>query len=260
MQRALIPAVLAAPIVLTATVSAVPAGGATQEAVELKAGDGHRIPGTFHKPNAERCPGVLLIHDAGGDRAQLDSVAERLVKQGFGVLAIDLRGHGASRSDKLDWAKLSDNDKKATWSFAQRDIDAAAEWLLAQPTIHSTSLSLVGYGSGCALAVRHAKSDENVECIVLLAPNAADYGFDVRADIQSIEGLPTYVVTPKDAEGERMAQEANASSGYPYVELFISPPKLTTPLEDKGLPSRVSKWLAEKAMPKKGRATAASSK
>jgi alpha-beta hydrolase superfamily lysophospholipase len=180
-------------------------------------------------------------------------VAERLTKQGFGVLAIDLRGHGASKSEKLAWEKLSENDRKATWSFAQRDIDAASAWLLEQPSIHSTSLSLVGLGAGCALAVRHAKSDENVECLVLLSPNVQDYGFDVRADIQTLEGLPTYVVTSKDAEAERMAQEANASSGNPYVELFISPPKLASPLEDKGLPSRVSKWLAEKAMPKKGR-------
>ena len=275
MRRALIPAAFVlAPIALTVHSSAalapaaVAAGrGATQEAVEIKASDGQLVRGTFHKPDAAnkpdaaRAPGVVLIHDAGSDRAQLDGVAERLSKQGFGVLAIDLRGHGAGKSEKFTWEKLSENDKKTAWSLAQRDVDAASAWLLSQPTIHGTNLSMVGYGAGCALAVRHAKSDENVVCLALLAPNAQDYGFDVRSDIQTLEGLPTYVVTSKDDEAERMAQEANASSGNPYVELFISPPKLTSPLEDKGLPSRVSKWLAEKAMPKKGRgATQASAK
>lgn len=261
MRRALIPAaLLAAPIVLTSPSAAAARGGAVQEAVEIKASDGQVVHGTFHKPAASRSPGVLLIHDAGSDRAQLDTVAERLGKQGFGVLAIDLRGHGAGRSEKLTWEKLSENDRKTTWSFAQRDVDAAAQWLLGHPSIHSTSLSMVGYGAGCALVVRHAKADENVECLVLLAPNVQDYGFDVRADIQSLEGLPTYVVTSKDAEAERMAQEANASSGNPYVELFISPPKLSSPLEDKGLPSRVAKWLGEKAMPKKGRSATQAAK
>lgn len=261
MRRALIlAAFLAAPIVLTCPPAAAHGGSVTQESVEIKASDGQVVRATFHKPSAPRSPGVLLIHDAGSDRAQLDPVAERLSKQGFGVLAIDLRGHGATKSEKLDWERLSESERKATWSFAQRDVDAAAAWLLANPSIHNTSLSLVGYGAGCALAVRHAKADENVQCLVLLSPNPQDYGFDVRADIQSLEGLPTYVVTSKDAQAERMAQEANASSGSPYVELFISPPKLSTPLEDKGLPSRVAKWLAEKTMPKKGRTATQASK
>ena len=125
---------------------------------------------------------------------------------------------------------------------------------LDQPTIDSTSLSLVAYGSGCSIAVRHAKSDENVVCMALLAPNSGDYGFDVGADIQTLAGLPTFVVAAKDGDAERIALDANASSGSPYVEILVSPPKLTTPLDDKALPAKVSKWLADKAMPKKGEA------
>jgi len=256
MRRALIlAAFLATPIVLERSSSALAAGGATQETVEVKAADGVPVRGTFYKPAATGAPGVLLIHDAGSDRAQLDGVAERLSKEGFGVLAIDLRGHGASKNEKLDWAKLSESERKTAWASAQRDVDAGAGWLLEQPSLRKTSLSLIGYGAGSALAVRHAKTDENVVCLALLAPNAQDYGFDVRSDIQTLEGLPTYVVTSKDAEAERMAQEANASSGNPYVELFISPPKLSSPLEDKGMPNRVTKWLADKAMPKRGKTT-----
>jgi dienelactone hydrolase len=225
----------------------------TPEVVQIETSDGQALQGAFYAPDGGRSPGVILVHDAGASRLQLENVADRLSKQGFGVLALDLRGHGGSKSAKLDWEKLSETERKATWSYAPRDIDAAAAWLLGQPTIHSTSLSLVGYGAGCALAVRHAKGDANVVCMALLAPNAEDYGFDVRADIQTLEGLPTFVVTSKDAEAERMAQEANASSGgNPYVELFISPPKLASPLEDKSLPVKVSKWLTDKAKPKKG--------
>jgi len=255
MHRALVQAalLLVAPIVLPALAAPLAALPAGSDVVEIKTGDNQTLSGAFYKPTGGRSPGVLLVHDAGASRAQLDPLAERLVKQGFGVLAIDLRAHGASKSSKLDWEKLSENERKATWSFAPRDLDAAAGWLLAQPSIHSTNLSLVAYGAGCALAVRHAKNDENVVCMALLSPNPEDYGFDVRSDIQMLEGLPTYVVTSKDAEAERMAQEANASSGNPYVELFISPPKVATPLEDKAMPTRVAKWLADKAMPKKGR-------
>jgi len=224
------------------------------EIVEIKTSDNLTLSGAYYKPTADQAPGALLIHDAGASRAQLEAVAERLVKVGFGVLALDLRGHGASKTAKLDWDKLSESERKSVWSFAPRDLDAGASWLLSQPSIHSTRLSLVAYGAGCALAVRHAKSDMNVVCMTLLSPNPEDYGFDVRADIQMLEGLPTYVVTSKDAEGARMAQEANASAGgTPYVDVLISPPKLSTPLEDKAMPSRVAKWLSDKTLPKKGK-------
>jgi dienelactone hydrolase len=257
MQKVLAQAALvAAPLFAGAPSLASPAPGgggrSAPETVQIKTEDGQTLSGSFYKPTTERAPGVILVHDAGASRAQLEPLADRLSKQGFGVLTIDLRGHGASKG-KLDWEKLSEGDKKTTWTSATQDVDAAADWLHDQPSIHSTSLSLLGYGAGCALAVRHAKNDENVVCMALLAPKVADYGFDVRADIQTLEGLPTFVVTSKDAEAERMAQEANASSGNPYVELLISPPKLASPLDDKALPARVSKWLSEKAMPKKGK-------
>ena len=61
---------------------------------------------------------ALLVHDAGASRTQLEPVADRLSKQGFGVLTLDLRGHGGSKTAKLDWEKLSEADKKSAWAFA----------------------------------------------------------------------------------------------------------------------------------------------
>jgi dienelactone hydrolase len=264
MQRALVLVALSTPILVhgpsvlhAAGLASKPGGKAAPEIVALKTADGEALQASYYKPDSI-APGVLLVHDAGGDRTQLDPLADRLSKQGFGVLTVDLRGHGGSKTAKLDWSKLSENDRKATWALAPKDLDAAAQWLGSQPTIVSTSLTLVGYGAGCALAVRHAKGDENVVCMVLLAPNAADYGFDVRADIQTLVGLPTFVATPKDDEAEKMALEANAFSGNPYLDIFVTPPKVATPLEDKNLPGKILKWVSEKAMPKKGRASATS--
>ncbi|NOT30699.1 MAG: alpha/beta fold hydrolase [Planctomycetes bacterium] len=249
----LLPVALVASFLANEPAALAGSGRVTTEVVSVLTSDGQTLAGTFYKPDSGRAQAAILVHDAGASRSQLEPVADRLSKQGFGVLTLDLRGHGASKTAKLDWDKLSDADKKSTWSLTPRDLEAAAGWLLGQPTIQDTSLSLVGYGAGCAIAVRHARGDENVVCMALLAPNAVDYGFDVSADILTLEGLPTFVATAKDDEAERMALEANASSGNPYVELFFSPPKLKTPLDDKSLPTKVSKWLADKAMPQRGR-------
>jgi len=254
MRRALVLAAAAAPIFLAPTAAAAASSNksAPPENVEIKTNDGVKLAASFYKPS-ERAPAVLVLHDAGGSRAQVEPFAERLQKQGFGVLTVDLRGHGGSKTDKLDWDKLSEDEKKSTWSFAPRDVDAAAAWVLAQQNIHSTSLSILGVGSGCALAVRHAKNDENVVSLALLAPHTQDFGFDVRADIKALAGLPTFLAAPKDDEAERMAIDANTSSGNPFVEFVLAPAKGTTVLEDKKLPMRVAAWLGEKALPKKGK-------
>jgi len=251
MRRVLVLAAAAAPIFLAPTAAASGNKSAPPETVEIKTNDGVKLAASFYKPS-ERAPAVLVLHDAGGNRTQVQPLAERLQKQGFGVLTVDLRGHGSSKTDKLDWEKLSEDDKKSTWSFAPRDVSAAADWVLEQENIHSTSLSIVGVGSGCALAVRHAKSDENVVSLALLAPHTQDYGFDVRADIQALAGLPTFLLASKDDEAERMAIAANTSSANPFVEIALAPARSTSVLEDKKLPARVAAWMGEKALPKKG--------
>lgn len=243
----------AAPLSLGSTPLAG-SGSAGPQEVDVKTDDGLTLKGSFFVPEkGSRAPGVLLVHDAGSDRTQLDPIAERLQKQGFGVLTVDLRGHGESKTDKLDWSKLSEDERTTTWTFAQRDVDAGARWLLGQASIHSTSLNLVGVKAGCALVARHARDDEKVVCVTLISPNPAEYGFDVKADLQTLEGLPTFVVSAKNDEAERIAEEANAAfGGGSSVELLIVNPKDGDFLGDKKVASRVSAWMGEKAMPKKG--------
>lgn len=252
MRRALVlAATLAAPILLAPTAAASHSKGAPPEVVEIKTSDGVKLAASFYKP-ANRAPAVLLVHDAGGNRAHLEPLAERLVKASFGVVTLDLRGHGGSKTDKLDWEKLSEGDRKSTWSVAARDLDAAAEWVLGQENIHGTNLSIVGVGSGCALAVRHAQSDENVVCLALLSPHAQSFGFDVKGDITALAGLPTFVLASKDDEAERMAIDANSTSPNPFVEISLATGKTASVLEDKKMPSTVANWLGQKALPKKG--------
>ena len=244
--------------VLATPISALSTNRPAEKAVELQTSDSQQLSATYFPPKRKKsekspAPGVLLVHDAGGDRHQLDDVAIRLQKSGFGVLAVDLRGHGDSSEKGKDWTDLGEDERNRSWALATRDIEAAGQWLLAQEEIHSTNLSLVGLGSGCALTVRHARRDENVRCVVLLAPNAKDFGFDVAADLLKIEGLPTYVVTAKDDEDAKaMVEEANDGTS-PYVELDYAAARVASVLEDRKTPGKISTWVKGYAMPKRGR-------
>jgi len=266
MQRALVLATLwSAPIialsgVASASPAPAPAGGArvqalTHDDVIIETSDDLKLVGTFYAPRSRKgslAPAALLVHDAGADREQLAPIAERLQKSGFGVLTIDLRGHGDSRTKDIDWDKLDERGRAALWQLATRDLDAAAHWLLDQKGVHSTNLSLVGYRAGCALVARHAEEDENVIGMMLLSPKAQDLGFDVARTMHNVNGLPTCVIDQKNEETTRLIADANALTAKPWVDYVPIASKQPTVLDDAKTPSKVASWLCDIAMPKKG--------
>ncbi|MFT5291819.1 MAG: pimeloyl-ACP methyl ester carboxylesterase [Planctomycetota bacterium] len=226
------------------------------QVVQIVTEDKLTLAGSWFAPRkkGQPVPGVVLVHDAGSDRSSMDGVADRLRKDGFAVVSVDLRGHGESASSDLDWSALDEGEQNAQWAFAQRDVNAAVNWLLAQNDVHSTRLTVVGHGAGCALAVRHMRDDENAIAVALIEPKAECFGFKVNRDLADLEGLPTYIVASREAgkQGtEAMVQEANSNSGdEPFVELWLTTPPILT---SRKTASRVSGFLKEHALPKKGK-------
>ena len=259
MHRALILAALAAAPIIAPTapaVASVPATGTLSgsgDVVSIETSDDLKLVATYYAPKKGRAPAVLLLHDAGARRNQLADIAARLNKTGFGVLTLDLRGHGDSKTSRLDWDDLDEQGRASLWQLAPRDVVAAADWLLSQKNVHSTNLSLVGYRAGCALVARHAERDENVIGIALLSPRPKELGLDVEGDIHKVNGLPTCVIDQRNDEIERMVTNANSLTPSPWIEWVPVASKEPTVLDDPKTPSRVSKWLSDVAMPKRGR-------
>jgi dienelactone hydrolase len=231
--------------------------GDTVEVVEIATTDKLKLQGDYYAPRSagDLAPGVLLVHDAGGNRQQLTEMAESLRKKGFGVLAVDLRGHGKSATSRFDWSKMSAEEHAKLWGYSTRDLEACALWLRDKKELHATNLNLVGLGRGCTLVVKHAGRDENVRSIVLLDPNQEQLGYDLQGDILEIAGLPTFYAYPRGNRGyaESIIEIANNEAGTDFVEPHPLSPRIDGVLDDKKLPSEVAKWIAEKAMPKRGR-------
>ena len=61
------------------------------------------LQGWYRSP--ENGAAIILLHGAGGSRATMRGYAETLARHGFGVLAVDLRGHGQSQgaTNRLGW-------------------------------------------------------------------------------------------------------------------------------------------------------------
>jgi pimeloyl-ACP methyl ester carboxylesterase len=230
-------------------------GGA--ERVELKTEDKLVIVGSYYAPKDAKklAPAALLVHNAGGRRGDLAEVALRLQKQGFAVLAIDLRAHGDSVGPAMKpWSEMSESERAGTWTFALRDIEAGARFLHSQPNVHGASLSLLGDRAGCTLVTRRAARDENVRSLVLLDPLSEQFGFDLQKDIESLGGLPTFIAVTKEEQrqAETLAKSGEDASGSDFIEIAIFKGVTTSPVIDKRLPSEIARFMSENALPKKG--------
>lgn len=149
---------LALALVLSASATAA----AAVETIELTTADGTRLAAAWHAP-AQAAPAVLLVHMLTRSHHEWDQAAQALNQAGFGVLAIDLRGHGASSGS---WA--------GGLGALQQDVAAALVWLKARLEVMPDRLGIAGASLGASLALLGAAGDPAVRSLALLSP-AADY-------------------------------------------------------------------------------------
>ncbi|QDU66983.1 alpha/beta hydrolase [Engelhardtia mirabilis] len=223
------------------------------EPVALRTSDKIALKGDFYAPREDdrRAPAVLLIHGAGSDRSTLTDMAEGLQRANFAVLTLDLRGHGESVAENLDWSDMDAEARKTLWAFATRDVDTAARWLSQHEGIHSTNLTVIGVGAGGALAVRHAAHDENVRCVGIVGLESELYGFDLTSDLRDVEGLPVMIVAGRDQRdaADELVEEVE---GDGYISIVGVRSEGAEVLTDKKLRKDVSDWVEAQAMPKRG--------
>lgn len=88
--------------------------------VSLISGDGARIAGTYWPGGAEDGPAVLLLHGLDASRAMFVDNASWLAGQGYGVLTIDLRGHGESALAERSFGLHESRDAAAGLRWLKR--------------------------------------------------------------------------------------------------------------------------------------------
>lgn len=227
------------------------------ETVRFETEDRVTIAGSFYPPKKqdERAPVALLVHDAGETSASLTELAEHLHKRGMAVLTIDLRGHGDSATADLDWKKMDETERERVWAYALRDVNAAADWIRTRKDVHTSNLTLIGVHAGCTLAAKHAVDDENARAVVLISPKAEELGCNLLRDLRDLGGLPTLILSDKDAREEavRLCEAGHkANGGEEYIEVQYLKSKGEKVLDDRKLKTNVANWLRDQVMPRRG--------
>jgi len=165
-----------------------------------------------------------LIHSVSENRAIWSDFATLLQQNGIAALAIDMRGHGESThrltadgSITLDFH----DSTTADYQGMQLDIEAAVDWLQAQPEIDKKRIALIGESFGANIVLRYTAINEDLAAVVVFSPGLNYH--NVRTDdvITQIGRMPLRIfVSQFDSyayESSKRLVEIQKQGGIPIA-------------------------------------------
>jgi pimeloyl-ACP methyl ester carboxylesterase len=198
-------------------------------------------------------PAVVLVHGPGSDRTVYRQLGARLAAAGIDALAVDVRGHGGSRSAELPHERAFTEVYARSFEGALRDVAAAVEVLRGDPDIDGTRLGLVAEGVGSLWAMLGGLDGEGVRAIVSLGPAWHDQIerllerrsgwqglFVARDDDAASLAAARRLVDEVAPDGSEVKQVAGDGTG---VGLLDGSP---------GLETQVVRWLGSVLLPSRG--------
>jgi pimeloyl-ACP methyl ester carboxylesterase len=126
--------------------------------------------------------GVVFVHAYHGDHSTWGDLPEVFQQQGANVLAIDLRGHGASRGESDPPAMVA-------------DVRAAAQYLKRRG---AKKVTVVGVGLGGNLGFAAGAADELITDVVMISPRLDAQGVKVSSSLKGFGRKPLLLVTGND--------------------------------------------------------------
>jgi uncharacterized protein len=107
---------------------------------------------------------IIALHGSGGDRTATLEHAAMLARHGYGVLLLDLRGHGNSGGHvALGWD-------------GNLDIDAALVYLRTRPDVDVQRIGALGLSMGGEVAMQAAAHTERLKAVVSDGAGARSLG------------------------------------------------------------------------------------
>lgn len=156
------------------------------ERVVANAYDGVQLVGNFYPGN--NSSGVLLLHMYRKSKEDWDEFAQKLVTQGFSVLAMDMRGHGESGG-----SIESISPDKYHETIVQ-DVGRAVDVLRAHG---AKSVFIIGASIGANSALIYGAQKNDVAGVALLSPGLDYRGVDVQYAMKNYRG-PLFIAASRD--------------------------------------------------------------
>ena len=147
-------------------------------------------------------PAVLLLHGYGEDRTVWRNFTQQLLGRGWAVMALDLRGHGESKTRNKLPLQASPEWRTDSHTFPV-DLDPALDWLKARPRIDTQKIVVIGADVGANLALIASGRFPEVRTVVAIKPNLME-SLALAGSAQDFQPRSALIVVPNEAEGNRI--------------------------------------------------------
>jgi len=148
------------------------------QTVEVRAEDRLRLYGDFYLVNPER-PTVILLHEMYANRSSWKPLLRPLLENGYNILAVDIRGWGATRGG-INWYK------------AINDVSAWTTWLREEVGVRPDLIHMMGGSMGSTIAIRACANDELCRSAIAISPGWSYYGYGIEEAITKKPVLAIY--------------------------------------------------------------------
>jgi dienelactone hydrolase len=218
---------LLAPVAIPALALSLAAQAPNATDMALSTPDGFALKGTLIMPVTKgKVPVVILAHQFHTDRTGWLPLTERLLSRGIGVLAMDLRGHGASTIKASEVVRVSEDFKAsaAAVGFDQipADLAQAAAWLRKQPGVDGRRIGLAGSSVGAFSVIMAAPAIHPVAVLSLSPAGGVAFGDGALDKLKAaqLRGRASTLVLASSGDKDAF-QSAQALKDLPGVALNL---------------------------------------
>ncbi len=218
--------------------------------VVLTTSDGWNLA-AMYMPATNKETTVVLLHDLGKNKEAFSSVEKALAKEGFGYLALDLRGHGQS-TNLGEYKTFAREGTDNPFNKMTQDVQAALAYLKSRQ-IFPEQVVLIGAGLGANVAAKAAGLVPELAGIALISP-----GVNIR-DVLPISALRVYKgnVLLAASAGERkgfleasiLRNVSFLTTGEGKVTFLTAYDLASHEMLDKYLISSLLQWVATPQLP-----------
>ncbi len=226
----------------------------TKQELTVPASDGFSIRATLEYPKIKgkkEYSTVVLLHSLGYTSEWWENLPADLIKQGYAVLRIDLRGHGRSiynsKLVRTSWKSMTN----AAYAKYPDDVQKVLEYVKKENTKKSffNSWAIVGADIGGSTAILASdKMPYKPKTIVLLSPIVETKGLYVPVSLAHLDNVDIFSISGTGDTGSVEAQEYLKKFAQAAFAEYTSEARSTGMLmlkSDKSLAKIITSWISE---------------
>lgn len=169
-----------------------------------------RLKSSFEMPTGVPAPvpSVLLLHGYGEDRSVWSEFRVELLRKGFAVLTVDLRGHGESRTRNQRQIEAQTDWRASSHEFPL-DLDPALDYLKSQARVDNGKIIVIGSDVGANLALIASGRFPEVRTVVALNPKLSE-SLAMAGSAQDFQPRSALVISGDESEASRTQSQVRA--------------------------------------------------